>query len=153
MFKKILFCTDFSQNSDYAFPYALNLAKTYKAKLLIFHVMVEETFYYRSSPESRDELKDKRIEFGRKEAMDRYAPGFGTFKDYEYLSCEAGESEVQYEIVQTAQKESVEVIVMGTHGRTGPNHLILGSTAESVAKKSPCPRSIATSKRKPGYSI
>jgi nucleotide-binding universal stress UspA family protein len=71
MFKKILFCTDFSENSDYAFPYAFDLAKTYKVKLLIFHVMVEGTFYYRSSPESRDELKDKRIEFGRKEAMDR----------------------------------------------------------------------------------
>ena len=139
MFKKILFCTDFSENSDYAFPYALNLAKTYKAKLLIFHVMVEGTFYYRSSPESRDELKDKRIEFGRKEAMDRYAAGFGIFKDYEYLSCEAGEGEVQYEIVQMAQKESVEVIVMGTHGRTGLTHLILGSTAESVVKNSPCP--------------
>lgn len=139
MFKKILFCADFSENSDYAFPYALNLAKTYKAKLLIFHVMVEGTFYYRSSPESRDELKDKRIEFGRKEAMDRYAPGFGTFKDYEYLSCEAGEGEVQYEIVQTAQKESVKIIVMGTHGRTGLTHLILGSTAESVVKNSPCP--------------
>lgn len=44
MFKKILFCIDFSENSDYAFPYAFNLAKTYKAKLLIFHVMVEGTF-------------------------------------------------------------------------------------------------------------
>ncbi len=38
MFKKILFCTDFSENSHYAFSYALNLAKTYKGELLILHI-------------------------------------------------------------------------------------------------------------------
>ncbi len=46
MFKKIMLCTDFSENSDCAFPDALNLAKTYGAKLMIFHVIVERTYYY-----------------------------------------------------------------------------------------------------------
>jgi len=38
MFKKIIFCTDFSENSDHAFSYAFNLAKAYNARLLILHV-------------------------------------------------------------------------------------------------------------------
>ena len=38
MFKKILFCTDFSENSNWAFTYAFNLAKNYKSKLVILHV-------------------------------------------------------------------------------------------------------------------
>jgi len=139
MFKKILFCTDFSENSDYAFPYALNLARTYRAKLLIFHVIVERTYYYWTSPESLDKSKAKRIELGRKKAMDRYATVLEAFRDYEFLFTEAGEGEAHSEIVNLAQKESVEIIVMGTHGRTGLNHLFLGSTAESVVKNSPCP--------------
>jgi nucleotide-binding universal stress UspA family protein len=40
MFKKILYCTDFSENSDHAFSYALNLATTYHSMLLILHVIV-----------------------------------------------------------------------------------------------------------------
>ncbi len=139
MFKKILFCTDFSENSDCAFPYALNLARTYGARLVIFHVMVERTFYYWSSPENRDEVKEKRIEIGRREALNRYRPALGNFTNYEYLSCEAGEGEAHYEIVKAAREECVEIIVMGTHGRTGLNHLLLGSTAGNVVKNSPCP--------------
>ena len=139
MFKKILFCTDFSENSDYAFPYALNLAKTYKAKLLIFHAIVEQTFYYWASPEAEDKMKTKQIQVGRQELRTWYAPLLGEFKEYEYLSSETGEGEAYNEIIQTARNESVEIIVMGTHGRTGLNRLILGSTAESVVKNSPCP--------------
>ncbi len=139
MFQKILLCTDFSENSDYAFPYALNLATTYEGKLLIFHVIVERTYYYWTSPESLDESKAKRKEIGRKKAMDRYANVLGEFRDYEFLFTEAGEGEAHSEIVHIAQKESVDVIVMGTHGRTGLNHLFMGSTAESVIKNSPCP--------------
>ena len=41
MFKKILFCTDFSENAHWAFTYTLNLAKTYKSKLFILHVTPE----------------------------------------------------------------------------------------------------------------
>ncbi len=98
---------------------ALNLARTYGARLVIFHFMVERTFYYWSSPENRDEMKEKRIEIGRRKALDRYGPALGNFKDYEYLSCEAGEGEAHYESVNAAQKESVEMIVLGPTGGPG----------------------------------
>jgi nucleotide-binding universal stress UspA family protein len=43
------------------------------------------------------------------------------------------------EIIQMAKKESVNLIVMGTQGRTGLDHVLFGSTAEKVVRKSPCP--------------
>ena len=62
MFKKILFCTDFSENSDHAFAYAFNLARAYDAMLLILHVIVEPVCYYWSIPKGVDELIAKQTE-------------------------------------------------------------------------------------------
>ena len=62
MFKKILFCTDFSKNSDHAFSYAFNLATAYNATLLILHVIVEPACYYWSTPKGVDQLIAKQTE-------------------------------------------------------------------------------------------
>jgi nucleotide-binding universal stress UspA family protein len=67
MFKKILFCTDFSENSDHAFSYAFNLARAYDATLLILHVIVEPVCYYWSTPEGVDRLIAKQSERVRQE--------------------------------------------------------------------------------------
>ena len=140
MFKKILFCTDFSENSDHAFTYALNLARTYNAALLIFHVIIERASYYWSTtPKAEDELVASQTERVRQEINTRYLQKAEGFKNYEILAREADEGRAFYEIIQAAREESADLIVMGTHGRTGFDHLILGSTAENVVRKSPCP--------------
>ncbi len=112
---------------------------TYKAKLLIFHAIVEQTFYNWASPEAEDRMKDKQIRLGRQELRTKYEPLLGKFREYEYLSSETGEGEAYSEIIQTARNESVDIIVIGTQGRTGLNRLIFGSTTEKVVKQSPCP--------------
>jgi nucleotide-binding universal stress UspA family protein len=139
MFKKILFCTDFSENSDHAFAYTLNLTKTYDATLLILHVIIERASYYWSTPKGVDELVAKQTERVKQEINIRYLQKAEGFKNYEILAREADEGRASYEIIQVARKESADLIVMGTHGRTGFDHLILGSTAENVVRKSPCP--------------
>jgi nucleotide-binding universal stress UspA family protein len=140
MFKKILFCTDFSENSDHAFAYALNLTKTYNATLLILHVIVEPVSYYWSStPKAEDELIAKQTERVKQEINTRYLQKIEGFKNYEIFARETDEGRAFYEIIQVAREESADLIVMGTHGRTGIDHLILGSTAEKVVRKSPCP--------------
>jgi nucleotide-binding universal stress UspA family protein len=140
MFKKILFCTDFSEDSHWAFTYALDLAKTYKARLLIFHVTPEpvhpEQLSLYLAPEKLEELKVSQKREIDRQLRAHYVEKMGRFKNY-HISFKEGEPFI--EIIQRAKKDSVDLIVMGTHGRTGLDHVLFGSTAEKVVRKSPCP--------------
>ena len=142
MFKKILFCTDFSENSHLAFTYALNLARTYQAKLFILHVTHDPIFVYpdqvyASVPEETirewEAAEEKKTD---QELNTHYLQKMDGFTDYKVL---LRKGPAFYEIIQTAKEESVELIVMGTHGRTGLDHVLFGSTAEKVVRKSPAP--------------
>ena len=136
MFKKILFCTDFSENSNYAFTYALNLAKTYKAKLLILHVMPEPVDIYRPTEQLEDAVKKYHRKVVDEEVATHYLKAMKGFKDYRLL---LKEGIVFSEIIKTARDEAASIIVIGTHGRTGIDHILMGSTAERVVRKSPFP--------------
>jgi len=140
MFKKILFCTDFSENAHWAFTYALNLAKHYKSKILILHVTPEpyqpEQFAKYLPPEEIEELRLAQSKEIEKELKTFYLRRLKQFKNYKVFF---KEGEPFVEIIQMARKESVDLIVMGTHGRTGLDHVLFGSTAENVVRKSPYP--------------
>jgi nucleotide-binding universal stress UspA family protein len=140
MFKKILFCTDFSDDADWAFTYALQLAKTFKSKLYIFHVtptpVHPEQLSIYLSPEKLEELRaSQKIELDR-QLHAHYLEKMGDFKE---VQVQFNEGEPFLEIIQMAKKESVDLIVMGTHGRTGLDHVLFGSTAEKVVRRSSCP--------------
>lgn len=140
MFKKILFCTDFSENSHYAFTYALNLAKTYKTKLLILHVTPEPVHPEQLSiylpPERLEELKLSQKKELNEQLQKNYLDKMERFKDYQVM-IKTGEPFI--EIIRTSKKEKADLIVMGTHGRTGLDHILFGSTAEKVVRKSTSP--------------
>lgn len=140
MFKKILFCTDFSEDSHWAFSYALNLAKTYQSKLFILHVTPEpvhpEQLSIYLSEEKLKELKVSQKKELEHQLKTHYLKKLRGFKNYEVL---IREGEAFLEILQTAKKKSVDLIVMGTHGRTGLDHILFGSTAEKVVRRSPSP--------------
>lgn len=140
MFKKILFCTDFSENSHYAFTYALNLAKTYKAKLVILHVTPEPVHPEQLSiylpPERLEELKISQKKELNEQLQKNYLDKMERFKDYQVM-IKMGEP--FFEIIRSSKKEKADLIVMGTHGRTGLDHILFGSTAEKVVRKSTCP--------------
>jgi len=140
MFKKILFCTDFSENSHSAFTYALNLAKNYESKLFILHVTeayhpetVSSTYLAQERMEELRISKKKELD---KELKSHYLRKLKEFKNYEVLF-KLGNPFV--EILQVAKLESIDLIVMGTHGTTGLDYVLFGSTADKVVKKSPCP--------------
>lgn len=140
MFKKILFCTDFSEDSHYAFTYALHLAKAHRSKLLILHVMHEPLHSERLAAYLPKE-KLEELKFSQKEDIDleikmNYLQKMKGFDKYRVV---VEEGEPFLKILQTAKKESVHLIVMGTHGRTGLDHILFGSTAERVVRKSSCP--------------
>ncbi len=135
---KILFATDFSENSAHAFDYALTLARKFNARLLIIHVINEPVdlrgFYV---PHVSFENLEKEIEAGAEKMMQKFCSAtLEDFADYE-TAIVAG---IPYEeILKKAADEKVSLIVMGTLGRSGIDHLLFGSTAERVVRKATCP--------------
>lgn len=137
-FKTILFAVDFSQSSDYAFQFALSLAKKYDARLLIIHVINEPVdlrgFYV---PHISFEKLEQEIEEGAKKMMEKFCRA--QIKDYSNYESFIVPGIPYDEIIKKAQEQSADLILMGTHGRTGLDHVLFGSTAEKVVRKSPIP--------------
>ncbi len=137
-FSKILFATDFSEYSDEALDCALSLARSFGARLVLLHVINEPVdlrgFYV---PHISFENLEKEIESGAEKMMESYCrTRLGDYTDYE-TSIVAG---IPYEeILKKAEDDEVSLIVIGTHGRSGIDHLLFGSTAERVVKKATCP--------------
>lgn len=137
-FKTILFALDFSQSSDYAFQYALSLTRKYQARLLIVHIINEPVdlrgFYV---PHISFEKLEQEIEEGAKKMMEKFCrEQLGDYGNYE-TSLLPG---IPYdEIIKKAEEQSADLIIMGTHGRTGLDHVLFGSTAEKVVRKSAIP--------------
>jgi len=137
-FHKILIAVDFSENSNYAFDYALTLAKQFDAELTVMHVINEPIdlrgFYV---PHISFEQLEKEIEAGAAGMMEKFCQErMGDFRNY--LTCLV--NGIPYEeIIRKAKEIDASLIVLGTHGRTGLDHIIFGSTAERVVRNAPCP--------------
>lgn len=137
-FDRILTAIDFSENSDYAFSYALTLAKQFQSELTIMHVINEPVdlrgFYV---PHISFNQLEKEIEEGAVKMMEKFThetlEGFTNYKT-------AIETGTPYEeIIKKADEINASLIVIGTHGRTGLDHMIFGSTAERVVRGATCP--------------
>jgi len=137
-FKAILFATDFSESSDYAFEYAHSLAKKFNSRLLIIHVINEPVdlrgFYV---PHISFEKLEEEIEEGAQKMMEKFCrTHIRDYDDYETFIVPG----IPYdEIIKKGIDASADLIIMGTHGRTGLDHVLFGSTAEKVVRKSSIP--------------
>ncbi|MBW4055076.1 MAG: universal stress protein [Proteobacteria bacterium] len=134
----ILFATDFSEVSDYAFAYALSLASTFNARMVIVHVVTHQVdlrnFYV---PEISFDDIDKEVEAGAKKMMADFCKKWSEQLPDATSFVMNG---IPYdEILKKAAEEKTSLIVMGTHGRQGFDHFIFGSTAERVVKMASCP--------------
>jgi nucleotide-binding universal stress UspA family protein len=134
----ILFATDFSENCENAFEYALGFARQFGARLIIMHVINEPVdlrgFYV---PHISFESIEKEIAEGADKMMQTFCrTRMGEFTNYETFIANG----IPYEeILKKAKEAEVSLIVMGTQGRTGLDHLLFGSTAESVFRRATCP--------------
>lgn len=137
-FERILLATDFSDYSEVACEYALALAKTFNSSLMVLHVINEPVdlrgFYV---PHISFEQLEQEIETGATKMLETFCKeNLNDFSGYETMVI-AG---VPYEeIIRIATEKEASLIVIGTHGRTGLDHLIFGSTAERVVRGAPCP--------------
>jgi universal stress protein A len=138
--KKILFCSDFSENSQPAREYALAYAKAFAAELLIIHVINSSQLGYSSLGEG--------VPLDMRSTLDNIQESVDKALTTVAEQCKRQVSEVEtyacvgspaYEIVRFAEERSIGLIVTGTHGWTGFKHLIMGSTAENVVRMASCP--------------
>lgn len=136
---RILFPTDFSETSHCAMGYAIEFAKAFNAKLDIVHVLFDETqvvaFYL---PQVTFQNMDQEIEAAAKKQLDEFVDAYPKIQDVDY-SVSLIKGTPFLEIIQTAKTQKSDMIIIGTHGRSGIEHVLFGSTAEKVVRKAPCP--------------
>jgi len=148
-YKKVLFCTDFSENADYAFEFACGIAKRDEGVLYILHVIPgnpQELFIEKLMPGDLIEKIHKVIE---EDVNTKYKKHYiGKIRDGVTCKVVTRSGREDEEILEFAKKEKVDLIVIGTHGRTGIEHVFFGSVAEKVLRRSPIPVFIIPSKKK-----
>ncbi len=136
--KTILFPTDFSQGARAAMDYAISLAQDYHAKLFLLYVIQDISiaeWYVPSSISAADLVQD--MQKSAEKEMEKWGGEVSAKVPQVEPLIKRGVPFV--EIIRTAKDRQADLIVIGTHGRTGIDHMLFGSTAEKVVRKSPCP--------------
>jgi nucleotide-binding universal stress UspA family protein len=136
--KSILFPTDFSEGSAEALKYAVEFANRYGAKLYVLHVIydVAKASGWYVPHVSMDAIY-KDIQEGARKELDNFGVNeLGGLKNIERIVLTG----VPYqEIMNCAVKNKIDMIIIGTHGRTGIDRILFGSTAAQVVRNAPCP--------------
>ena len=142
--RKILVTIDGSKNSKRAADYAISLAEKYNAQLIILYVLYSELGFAYSNllgvttPKAiKDAIETQKDDVQKwfNEIKDKLKNTNVHVTDKIILSA----SSIVGEIVGFADKEKVDMIILGTRGRTGFKKLLLGSVAEGVVTHSSCP--------------
>jgi nucleotide-binding universal stress UspA family protein len=136
--ERILFPSDFSEGSAYALHYAADLTRHYNAKLYILHVVydISKATGLHVPHISSDEVFKELNEWSMKEMDSCCIEEIRGLPNVEKKVIQGIPWE---EIINVADKEQIDMIVMGTYGRIGIERLIFGNTAERVVRRAPCP--------------
>lgn len=137
MFKKILCPVDFSKFTEEVIAYAADIAKQYGAELHVLHVIPNLTYFtpYESF------LTPENLVAVEKNIQNEVERDFGKILKHVGMEIKkVVKTGVAFvEIIDYAKSEGIDLIVMGTHGRSGIEHILIGNVAEKVVRKSPCP--------------
>ncbi len=136
--EKILWPTDFSDNSNTANLYATSLAKEFSAELHMVHVIVDPAYALSPVgvgyiPETYHEEMEE-----RSDAELATLASAGNCSGLE-VRCKTLAGNAAEAIVDYAEENQVSMIIMGTHGYTGLSRLVMGSVAERVVRSAHCP--------------
>lgn len=136
--QRILVATDFSEHSKLAWKYGLALASQFGSELLLVHVMEPPDILSQLPPSGEAYFPANMVQLQEQHAQ----------QQFQEMLPEAGNKNVRtllktgspfVEIVTTAREEQADLIIVGTHGRGFLAHVLMGSVAERVARKAPCP--------------
>lgn len=134
--KQILIPIDFSDYSDQALRWGVSLAQKYGAQLLLLHVIPEVLEEVSARESAGEQLV---IDLTAEVEAHLHEIARQGLKEGVAVDVRVADGEPADAILRMARQEKVDLIVMGTHGRTGLSHLLLGSTAEAVVRAAACP--------------
>ena len=136
--KKILFPCDLTENSSKILPYVLSVSEKYDSMIYLLHVVQDLHKWGKVyiPHTSMDKFQKEAVD-GAEKALDRVC-------EEQLESCPNFQKRVvsgdpAMEILKTIETENIDLVVMGTHGRKGLEHILMGSVAGNVVKKSPVP--------------
>jgi nucleotide-binding universal stress UspA family protein len=129
----VLFATDFSPHSDLALPYAAAIARHYGAKLYGAHVVSSEDYLF-TAPDLWPAHMEQEQRL-HSEVVLRIDQNLGAIP-HESLF---GVGEITTVISRFIEERSIDLLVVGTHGRTGARKVLVGSIAEKLFRQSLCP--------------
>ena len=130
--KTILHPTDFSEPASHARKMAIELARDYGARLILLHV-VEPPVYYGelgASVNASDEVRQSE----REKLAELVEP-----KSIVHIEPITVDGMAAQEILRVARERHADLIVVGSHGRSGLGRVLMGSVAEEISRNAPCP--------------
>jgi universal stress protein A len=134
--KRILHPTDFSQCSALAFEVATDLAQQHQGTVIVLHAVETLGADNVTFGEARSQLEPDTYRQRLLDEVHKIVPPPGSSIPMEYVVVE-GEPAEQIDLF--ASENKIDLIVMGTHGRTGLVRLFSGSVAEQALRRTPCP--------------
>ncbi len=138
MISKILVPIDFSDYSKNALKYAADFAQNFKAKIYLIYV-IEPVIYPADFSIGQVTIPTPDVDMNARaqSELDSLARSFVESSIEVETIIKSGKPFV--EINETASEKDIDLIIIATHGHTGVEHLLFGSTAEKVVRKAPCP--------------
>jgi nucleotide-binding universal stress UspA family protein len=136
--KKILVPIDFSEFSKNALKYAVPFAKQFDAQILLLYV-VEPTIYPADFSFGQIGFPSVEEEMRKRGADELNKLAKTEIQDIVKSRTRVETGKAFFEINKVAKQEDVDLIIIATHGHSGIEHAIFGSTAEKVVRKAPCP--------------
>ena len=133
--RNILLATDFSSSSEAALPHALSLARRYDARLVVAHVIRPDLFELVPTEQS-DVLKESTRRHAEEQMTRLLVSGRLRGIPHQVL---IEEGTLWSVLSREIKSHDIDLVVVGTHGRTGSRKLLLGSVAEEVFRLAPCP--------------
>ncbi len=140
LFRKIGFCTDFSENADQAFIVARDLAVQFGASIEMIHIT---TNFALSPPvhatympvEYDPNFIEEITQAAQKSIQEKYVGNLPEGLPYN-VNLQSGYAAT--EILKVVEEKELDLLVMGSHGLTGIAHVLFGSTADRVVRRAVC---------------
>ncbi len=136
--EKILFPIDFAEKFETLLPWVSSFVNTFDATLYVLFVAQDlgDFSSFHVPHGNLQQFQEEALEAAKKKMSATAKEAFKAFKKVEARVIQGSPAD---KIVETAKKDGIDLIIMGTHGRKGLERAIFGSVCEKVVRTAPCP--------------